>query len=102
MTSLLARWEKIKKDKHGKHCHKQRKHFLLFALSVDGMLGREALVVLFQLSQFMEEKREEPLFQVRGWVKGHITIAVARSYSRMIRGDRLPSPLQEREPDWDP
>ena len=48
-TSLLARWEKIKKDKHGKHCYNQRKHFAFF-LSVDGVLGREGLVVLSQLS----------------------------------------------------
>ena len=30
MTSLLERWENIKKDKHGKHCHNQRKKFSLF------------------------------------------------------------------------
>ena len=40
MTALLARWENIKKDKHSNHCHDQRKHFLPFVLSVDGMLGR--------------------------------------------------------------
>ena len=28
MTALLARWENIKKDKHGKHCHDQRMFFL--------------------------------------------------------------------------
>ena len=27
MTSLLARWKKINKDKHGKNCHDQRKLF---------------------------------------------------------------------------
>ena len=27
MTVLLSRWEKINKDKHGKHCHDQRKFF---------------------------------------------------------------------------
>ena len=27
MTSLLTRWENIKKDKHGKHCNDQRKPF---------------------------------------------------------------------------
>ena len=26
MKSLLARWENIKKDKHDKHCHNQRKY----------------------------------------------------------------------------
>ena len=46
ITSLLGRWERIKKDKHGKHCHDQRKHFSTFFLSVDGMLGREALFFL--------------------------------------------------------
>ena len=66
MTKLLVRWEKIKKDKHGKHCNDQWKHFSLFVLSVDGLLGREALVVLSQLSLFMADKREEPLSQERG------------------------------------
>ena len=60
MTSLLSRWEKIKKDKHNKHCHTQRKHFSTFVFSVDGILGREALVVLSQLSRFMADKSYEP------------------------------------------
>ena len=46
MAELLDRWETIKKDKHGNHCNDQRKCFLLFVLSVDGMLTREALVAL--------------------------------------------------------
>ena len=58
MTSLLARWEKIKKNKHGKHCNDRRKRFSPFVLSVDVILGREALVVLSQLSQFMSYNRE--------------------------------------------
>ena len=57
MASLLARWEKIKKDKHGKHCNDQQKHFSPFVLSVDGILGREALVLICQLSRSMVEKR---------------------------------------------
>ena len=58
--------------------------------------------MLSQLSQFISEKMEEHLSQVRGWVNGRIAIAVARSYSQMICEYRLPSPLQEREPAWDP
>ena len=27
MIALLSRWEKIKRDKHGKHCPGQQKHF---------------------------------------------------------------------------
>ena len=37
MAAILAQWETIKNDKHGKHCHNQRKHFSQFVLSVDGM-----------------------------------------------------------------
>ena len=101
IESLLARWENIKKEKHGKNCHDQRKYFSPFVLSVEGVLAREALDVLSQSSRVMAEKREEPLLQVQGWVNGRITIAVVRSYSRMIRGSWLPSPLREREMDWD-
>ena len=71
-----------------------------FVLSVDGMLGRESLVVLSQFSQVMAEKREEPLSQVRGWVNGRIAIVIVRSYSQMIRVSQLPSTLREREPGW--
>ena len=91
MAVLLSQWETIKKDKHVNHCHDQRKQFLMFVLSVDIIIGREALVVLLQLSKFMSEKREEPLSQVRGWVNSQIEISVARSYSQIIHGARHPS-----------
>ena len=101
MTALLVRCENIKKDKHGKHCHNQRKVFLPFVISVDRMLGRESPIVLYQLSRFIVDKRKEPLLQVRGWVKEQTAIAVARSYSRMIRGARISITLREQEPGWD-
>ena len=101
MAALLAWWETIKKDKESKHCHYQQTHFSRFFLSVERMLGREALAVLLRLSWIMSDKMEEPLLQVQGWVNGRIAIAVAVSYSQMFRGARLPSPLREREPDWE-
>ena len=87
MVTLLDWWKKTKKDKNGKHFHEQRKHFSPFVLSVNGMLGREALVVLADLSRIMAAKIDEPILHVQGWINGHITNAVARSYSCMIRGD---------------
>ena len=78
MSEFLAQWEMIKNDKHGNHCHDQRKNFSPFVLSVDRMLGGGALVLLSQLSQFMAAKRVKPLLQVWGWVNGQITIVVAR------------------------
>ena len=48
---------KIKKDKHGKHCNYQQKHFSPFVISLDILLDREALVLLSRLSRFIAEKR---------------------------------------------
>ena len=50
----------------------------LFVLSVDGMLGREALVALDNLSQLMAAKMDEPILHVRGYINGQILIAVTR------------------------
>ena len=91
----------MKKDKHSKNCHKQREHFSPFVLSVDGILGKEALVVLANLSQLMEAKTDETISHVGGWINRRIAIAVARSYSRMILRARLPSPLRGQDPEWD-
>ena len=53
--------EKDKKDKHSNHCHDKQKYFSPFVLSVDGMIGREELIVISQLSLVMAEKRAKPL-----------------------------------------
>ena len=66
MAELLAQWENIKKYKHGKHFHDQQKHFSPFALSVDGMLGREALVVISQLIRVVAAKRDKTLCNYGG------------------------------------
>ena len=64
------------------------------------MLEKEALIVLENLSRIMAAKMEEPIFHVRGSIKGWIVIVVMISYSRIICGARLPSPLQDSDPDW--
>ena len=94
---------KIKlKDNTGKHCNYQWKRFYPFVLSIDGMIGREYLAALAQLSRIMEEKIDELISHLRGWINGQIANAVEISYSNTIRRSRLPSPLQEKDPDWKP
>ena len=51
--SLLSHWETIREDKYVNHCHNQNIFFHMFVLSFKGMLGRESLLVLAQLSQTM-------------------------------------------------
>ena len=50
MDKLLAWWGEIKKEKHGKACYNQWKQSSRFVLLVDGMVGKEELVVLSILS----------------------------------------------------
>ena len=58
MAALRAWRETRKKNKDGKDCHNQQKVFSPFVLSVNGMLGKESLVLLLQLSQIMAEKMD--------------------------------------------
>ena len=60
MGKLLASWEKENKYKHVKHFHEQWKHFSPFVLSVDGMLRKESLVVLTDLSQLIAKTFRNP------------------------------------------
>ena len=70
--------------------------FYQFFLSIDGMLGREALAVLANLSRIMAEKIDVPILHLRGWIYGRIKISVVRSYSCMIHKAQLISSLRDR------
>ena len=61
MGKLLARWYKKNKNKHSKNFHNKWKHFSTFFLSLDGMIEKESLLILTNLSQLMAEKLEEPI-----------------------------------------
>ena len=74
MDKLLDRWEKTNKDKHSEHCHKQWKYFPQFVIYVDGMIGKESLVILANLIRLMAENVDEPTSQMQGWINGQIAI----------------------------
>ena len=58
MDKLLAGWEKLKKDNYGYDCYVRRRSFSPFVLSVDGIMGNKALVVLSNLSEVMAVKMD--------------------------------------------
>ena len=89
---LLAKWKKVQT---------QETDFSPFVLSVDGMIGKEALVVPANLSQLMEARLEEPILHVLCLVNGQIAIAFMRLYSSMILVDCLPSLPWDKNPDWE-
>ena len=53
--------------------------FSVFALSIDGMLGRETLAILRNVSQLMAEKIDELILHMQGYIDIWVAIAVARS-----------------------
>ena len=73
----------------------------MFVLSVDGMMGKEAQVVLVTLIQPVAAKMKEPISRVKGWVNIQISITVSRSYSQVLQGARVTSLLRTLEPDWE-
>ena len=65
------------------------------------MLSKEAQVILATCGRLMAAKMEEPISNVKGWVNGRTAITSVMSYSRILHGARIQSPLHTREPDWD-
>ena len=76
--------------------------FSLLVIFVDSMLGREALLVLTNLSRLMAATMYEPIPHKHGWINGRIATTVVRLYSKIIKRARLPITLWEQEPDRDP
>ena len=84
IDKLLEGGEKINKEKHGQDCYDQHRHFSLFVLLVDGMIDKEALIVLATSIWLMFGKLDGPILNVTGWVIGRIAVVVARSYYRIL------------------
>ena len=101
MISLISWWEKLKKYKHGKNCHKEQKHFSPFVLSIDGIFGEEAKFLLNYVSQIMAKKLEQWVSHVCGWINRQIYIAVVQSQACMLHSTRLTIPLGERDNQWE-
>jgi hypothetical protein len=81
-----------KKKKYLQSCLEQRKHFTPFAVSTDGLIGREAGELLKRLSLRLADKWERPYFVVRGFVSARMSIAiVCATHLVCLRGSRVPS-----------
>jgi hypothetical protein len=65
---VLSAHEREKKKKYLGACLDQRRHFSPFVVSTDGLLGKEAKILLRKLSAMLAEKREKPYTEVCGYV----------------------------------
>jgi hypothetical protein len=53
---VLAQHERAKKKKYLEACTEQHRHFSPFAVSTDGVIGKEARALLRRLSALLAEK----------------------------------------------
>jgi hypothetical protein len=65
---VLAAHEREKKKKHLGACLEQRRHFSPFVVSADGLLGKEAKMLLKKQSARLAEKCEKSCSKVCGCV----------------------------------
>ena len=73
-------------------------------VSTDGLLGREAKIVLQHLSQKIADKSGVSYSVVQGQqVTARISIAIARTTNRSLRGSRVPTSQMSSRwlPRWD-
>eukprot|EP00957_Ditylum_brightwellii_P206843 15350224-Ditylum_brightwellii.AAC.1 len=92
LETLLAAQEKGKKGKYLNACLEQNRHFSLFVVSVDGMLGKEAVMVLRQLSRKLAIKWVCPIIsQATNYVKTTMSLSNVRATNRCLQGSRVPS-----------
>jgi hypothetical protein len=90
-AKVLEAYEKEKKRKYLKSCLEQRRHFTPFAVSTDGLIGKEAKILLKKLSSLLAEKWEKPYSVVCGFVNAQMSIAIVRATHLCLRGSRIPT-----------
>ena len=57
-----------------------------FVVSTDGLLGKEAKILLKKLSAMLAEKWEKPYSEVCGYVNARMSIAIVRATHLCLRG----------------
>jgi hypothetical protein len=79
-AKVIETQEKEKKRKYLENCLKQRHHFTTpFAISFDGLLGREAATFSKRLAAKLALKWQRNYSEVCGYVNAHLSITIVRA-----------------------
>ena len=89
-AKVLAGREKAKKSKHLQACLAQRRTFTPLAFSVDGLRGSEANAACKQLAAKLAARWKRPYSHLCGYVRSRLSLALVRSASLCLRGERNP------------
>jgi hypothetical protein len=98
--AVLKKQETEKRKKYLQPCLDQRRSFVPFVVSTDGLLGYEAKFLLKQISLRLTAKWEQPYSVVRGFVNARINLAILRATNLCIRGSRVPASKMSKRVQW--
>jgi hypothetical protein len=99
-AKVLLRHEKEKKNKYGDLCIARRRTFTPLVFSIDGLLGKEATAASKRLASTLAGKWKRSYSEICGFVPSRLSIALVRSSSRCLRGNRNPT-YRFHTPIWD-
>jgi hypothetical protein len=89
-----------KKNKALRRVYDQRRSFVPFVVSTDGLLGFEAKNLLKQIAKRLTAKWEQPHSGVRGFVNARINLAILQATNLCIRGSRVPASKMSKRVQW--
>lgn len=88
-SKVLAKCEKLKKDKHLHACLEQRRDFTPLVYSVDGMSGRETKQAERQIASQLAGKWAREYSEMVAFVRARMALSVVRANSLLLRGSRV-------------
>jgi hypothetical protein len=98
--AVLKKQETEKRKKYLQPCLDQRRSFVPFVVSTDGLLGLQAKNLLKQIAKRLAAKWEQPYSVVRGFVNARINLAILRATNLCIRGSRVPASKMSKRVQW--
>ena len=87
--TILESCVRVKKLQYLQSCAERRHSFMPLIYSVDGMAGREAQSFEKRITHILTEKWERHYSELRGFVRGRMSLSVVRSNSLLLRGTRM-------------
>eukprot|EP00980_Cylindrotheca_fusiformis_P005268 scaffold1123_cov56-Cylindrotheca_fusiformis.AAC.4 len=99
--NVLRTREKTKKKKYLKACLQQRRSFVPFVVSTDGLLdGPEAQMFVKKLAADLSIRWDQPKSVVTNFIRARLGIAILRATHHCIRGPRIPASKMSRHIEW--
>ena len=95
---VLKSHEMEKRRKYAAECWEERMHFAPFVVSRCGVFGKEATNILRLIAKTLEVKWDLPYSRTAFFVKSRMSIAILRSTTQILYGERKPMKVVHGQP----